>query len=83
LQESKREKIQFWRSLPPSSAAKLSFAVFFTFAALGFVGDLFHPQGGSFYLVLVWSVYSGLAAVGFFFARRHPKWLLWGLPLPL
>jgi Stage II sporulation protein E (SpoIIE) len=41
----------------------------------GFCRRSVSPQGGPFSLVLFWSVYSGLAAVGFLFARRQPKWL--------
>ena len=43
---------RFWRSLPPSSTFKLSLAVFFTIAAIGFATDLFNPVGAPFYTFL-------------------------------
>jgi hypothetical protein len=74
--EIRRDKRRFRRSLPRSSILKLSLAVFFTFATLGFVTDLFHPQSGPIYPVLAWSVYSGMGAVTFLFiTMRRPTWL--------
>ncbi|HXF27021.1 MAG TPA: PP2C family protein-serine/threonine phosphatase [Bryobacteraceae bacterium] len=67
---------RFWRSLPPSSTFKLSLAVFFTIAAIGFATDLFNPVGAPFYTVLIWAAYDGLGALAFLWVgKRHPRWI--------
>jgi len=82
LDESKRDKRKFWRSLPRSSVFKLSLAVFFTFATLGFVTDLFHPNGAPYYPVLVMAAYSGLGALVFLLViMREAKWLFGLVPV--
>jgi hypothetical protein len=74
--EMKRDKRRFWKSLPRSTLWKLSLAVFFTFATLGFLTDLFHPLHGPLSSVLVWSVLSGIGVPSFLFVTmRRPKWL--------
>ena len=75
-EQKKLDARKFWRSLPPSSTFKLSLAVFFTIASIGFVTDLFNPPGRPFYTVLIWSAYDGLAAIAFLWViKRHPRWI--------
>ncbi len=53
---------------------KLSLAVFFTFASVGLITDLFHPQKDPFYSVLAWCAYNGLTAAAFLLVvMRQPK----------
>lgn len=67
---------RFWRSLPPSSTFKLSLAVFFAIAAIGFATDLFNPVGKPFYTVLVSGAYDGLGALAFLWVgKRRPRWI--------
>jgi hypothetical protein len=56
----KRDKRAFWRSLPRSSLFKLSLAIFFTFASVGFVVDLFHPEGDPLSSLAIWSIFLTL-----------------------
>ncbi|MGH9646859.1 MAG: PP2C family protein-serine/threonine phosphatase, partial [Bryobacteraceae bacterium] len=74
--QKKLDARRFWRSLPPSSTFKLSIAVFFTIASIGFVTDLFNPAARPFYTVLIWSAYDGLAALSFLWVvKRRPRWI--------
>ncbi|HEY7305090.1 MAG TPA: PP2C family protein-serine/threonine phosphatase [Bryobacteraceae bacterium] len=70
----KRDKRRFWRSLPRSSLVKLSLAIFFTFASVGFVVDLFHPDSDPLSSLAVWSIFDALSAVAFLLVTmRSPK----------
>src|SRR5215467_9291303 len=72
----KRDKRTFWRSLPRSSLLKLSLAIFFTFASVGFVVDLFHPESDPVSSLAVWSIFDALSAVAFLLVTmRRPKGL--------
>ena len=59
---------RFWRRMPVSSKINFFAAVFFIFAAIGFIMDLW--QGGtlSLELVCLYVFYSGLVAVGYAFS---------------
>jgi hypothetical protein len=77
----KRDKRAFWRSLPRSSLFKLSLAIFFTFASVGFVVDLFHPEGDPLSSLAIWSIFDALSAVGFLLViMRRPKGLAFFVP---
>jgi hypothetical protein len=70
----KRDKRKFWGSLPRSSLFKLSLAIFFTFASIGFVNDLFHPDNEPLISLIVWSIFDGLSAVAFLWVgTRSPR----------
>ncbi len=70
----KRDRRTFWRSLPRASLFKLSLAIFFTFASVGFINDLFHPQSSPLNSLLAWSIFDGLSAVAFLLVTmRAPK----------
>ncbi len=70
----KGDRRRFWGSLPRSSLFKLSFAVFFTFASIGFVVDLFHPDSEPLTSLVVWSIFDGGCAVAFLLVgTRHPR----------
>jgi len=73
LDELKRDKRRFLRSLPRASIFKLALAVFFTFASVGFINDLFHPRSSPFYSVLTWSVYDGVGALAFLLVAMQPR----------
>jgi serine phosphatase RsbU (regulator of sigma subunit) len=84
LDELKHDKRRFLRSLPRSSAFKLAFAVFFTFASVGFINDLFHPRSSPFYSVLAWSVYDGLGALAFLLVNMQPRrWIVALVPIAI
>lgn len=73
----KRDRRKFWGSLPRSSLFKLSLAIFFTFASVGFVVDLFHPESNPLSSLAVWSIFDALSAVAFLLVTmRHPKRLV-------
>ncbi len=61
----KRDKRTFWRSLPRASLFKLSLAVFFTFASVGFIVDLFHPDSDPLSSLIIWAIFDGICAVAF------------------
>lgn len=61
----KGDRRRFWGSLPRSSLFKLSLAIFFTFASVGFIVDLFHPDSEPLLSLVAWSIFDGLSAVAF------------------
>lgn len=69
-----KDRRKFWRSLPRSSLFKLSLAIFFTFASVGFVVDLFHPDSEPLASLVVWSIFDGACAVAFLLVTlRQPR----------
>jgi len=68
------DKRTFWRSLPRTSLFKLSLAVFFTFASVGFLVDLFHPDSDPLSSLIVWAIFDGVSAAAFLLvSMRRPK----------
>ena len=66
-----------WRSLSWPALARLLVGVFFIFATLGFVIDIFDPRSSSFAWVLVTCVYSGaIASVYVLAIMRGPRLLV-------
>lgn len=57
------DKRHLWRSLSLVALGRLLVGVFFIFATLGFVIDIFDPRSTSFAWVLMWCTYSGAVAV--------------------
>ena len=57
------DKRHLWRSLSLVALGRLLVGVFFIFATLGFVIDIFDPRSTSFAWVLMWCAYSGAVAV--------------------
>lgn len=67
--------------MPRSSLFKLSLAIFFTFASVGFVVDLFHPDSEPLFSLVVWSIFDGLCAVAFLLVTlRQPRRLALLIP---
>lgn len=84
LDELKSDKRRFLKSLPRSSIFKLALAVFFTFASVGFINDLFHPRSSPFYSVLAWSVYDGVGALAFVLVTMQPRrWMVALVPVSI
>ena len=76
-----RDRRRFWKSLPRSSLFKLSLAIFFTFASVGFVVDLFHPDSEPLFSLVVWAIFDGLCAVAFLLVTlRQPRRLALLIP---
>jgi len=59
---------RFWRRMPLASTINFLAAVFFIFAAIGFIMDIW--KGGTLSIELVWLyvLYSGLVSVGYAFS---------------
>ena len=59
---------RFWRRMPVSSTVNFLAAVFFIFAPMGFIMDIW--RGGTLSITLVWLyvLYSGLVAIGYAFS---------------
>jgi hypothetical protein len=61
----RRDRHQYWKSLPLLSMTMLALAVFFTFSSLAFVSDLAEPRPSPYWWVLIYAVNTGLVAVGY------------------
>lgn len=68
------DRRRLWQSLSLVAIGRLLVGVFFIFATLGFVIDIFNPRAISFAWVLLWCVFSGTIAVLYLVAiMRGPK----------
>lgn len=84
MDELKRDKRRFLKSLPRSSIFKLALAVFFTFASVGFINDLFHPRSIPFYSLLAWCVYDGVGALAFLLVTmQRRRWIVALVPVSI
>src|SRR3974377_1165084 len=78
--QSRRDRYQYWKSLPMSSLATLVLAVFLTFSTLAFVSDLAEPRPSPYWWVLVYAAATGLVAVGYVLVSTR---FVRGLPLAI
>ena len=68
------DRRELWRSLSVGALVRLTIAVFFIFAATGFVADIPDPRSRNFTWVLVRAVFNGTVAVMYVFAfLRGPR----------
>ena len=61
----RRQKNQYWKSVPLSSLVILALAVFLTFSSIAFVSDLAEPRPSPYWWVLVYAADAGVVAVAY------------------
>jgi len=67
----RREKNQYWKTIPLLSLTILALAVFLTFSSVAFVSDLAEPRPSPHWWVIVYAAVTGIVAVGYALAATR------------
>src|SRR5215831_18291718 len=67
----RRERNQYWKTVPASSLIVLTLAVFLTFSSVAFVSDLAEPRPSPYWWVIVYAAATGIVAVGYTLASTR------------